>query len=99
MMRRREVGEAGAMERRHQEVAGAAGAVAGENTAGAIRAVGRRRKADDQHSRVGISEAWNRTRPVRLVAIRAPFFTTDLLAVLPQPWTAFAGNDRSVNVF
>ena len=33
MMRRRQVGEAGAMERRHQEVAGSADAVAGEHAA------------------------------------------------------------------
>ena len=51
--RGRDVGEARAMERRHQEIARAAGAVAGEDAAGAVGAVRRRRQPDDEQPRAG----------------------------------------------
>ena len=71
---RRDVGEAGAMQRRHQEVAGAADAVAGEHAAGAVGAVRRGRQADEQQPRVGIAEARHRAAPVGLVRY-ARFFS------------------------
>ena len=96
-MRCRQVRKAGAIERRHQEVAGPAGAVAGEDAARAVGAVRSRREADDEDARVRIAETGNRTRPVRLVTIGPPFFAADLLAVLAQPRAALARNDRVAN--
>ena len=49
--RGRDIGEAGAVQRRHQKVAGAADAVAGEDPAGAVGAVRRRRETDEQQAR------------------------------------------------
>ena len=43
----------GAVQRRHQEVARRADAVAGEDAAGAVGAVRRRRQPEDQHARRG----------------------------------------------
>ena len=92
-LRRRDVGEAGAVQRGHQEVARAADAVAGEDAAGAVGAVRGRRQADDQQPRARIAEARHRPRPVDVVAKRATLFATDPLAVLTQPRAAFAGDD------
>ena len=78
MLRRRDVRETGAVQRGHQEIAGAAGAVAGEDAAGAIRAVSRRREADDQQPRARVAETGNGFAPVDLVAIRAPLVARDL---------------------
>ena len=46
IVRRGEVGEAGAMERRHQKIAGAAGPVACEHAASPVRAMCCRRQTD-----------------------------------------------------
>src|SRR6266508_423172 len=48
VLRGGDVREAGAMERRHQEIPGAASAVAGEDAAGAVGAVRGGGEADDQ---------------------------------------------------
>ena len=81
------------MQRRHQEIAGAADAVAGEDAPGAIRAVRRRRQPDQQQPRPRIAEARHRPAPVDVVAIRAPLLDRNLRAVLTQSWTALAGDD------
>ena len=81
MVRRRDVGEAGAVQRGHQEVAGSADAVAGEDAAGAVGAVRRRREADDQQPRPRIAEAGDRLAPVGVVAIGAPLLARDRRAV------------------
>ena len=44
------------LQRGHQEVAGGADAVAGEDAAGAVGAVRRGRQAEDQHARLRIAE-------------------------------------------
>src|SRR5229473_2360618 len=68
------VGEPGAVERRHEEVARAADAVAGEHAPRPVRAVRRRSETEDQQPRARIAEAWNRLGPVRLVAERSASF-------------------------
>ena len=78
MPRRRDVGEAGAVQRRHQEVARAAGAVAGEHAPGAVGAVRGRRERDQQHARARIAEPGHRLAPVDLVAKRLPLRPGDL---------------------
>src|SRR5215467_6141123 len=87
-MRRRHVGEARAVQRRHQKIARATDAVPGENPSRAVRAMRRRCETDDQQSRVGIAESRYWTRPVGVVAERAALLATDLLAVLSKPRTA-----------
>ena len=74
---------------REQEVAGA---VAGEDAAGAVAAVGRGGEADDEQPRARIAEARHRPAPVLLVAealdlLRATRGTT------AQPRAALAGDD------
>ena len=71
--RRGDVGEARAMQRRHQEVAGAAVAIAGEHAAGAIGAMRRGREADEQQTRRRIAEAGHRPAPIGVVAVGARF--------------------------
>ena len=97
MLRRRDVREAGAMQRRHQEVARAADAVAGEHAAGPVGAVRGRREADDEQPGARIAEAGNRPGPVGLVAIRAPLLASDARAVRAQARTALAGDDLVVD--
>ena len=85
------------MERRHQEVAGAADAVAGEYAAGAVGAVRGRRKADEQEPRTRIAEARDRLAPVDVVAKRASLLARDPRAVRAQPLAAVAGNDVTLD--
>ena len=94
--RRRDVREAGAMERAHEKVAGSADAVAGKDAAGAVRAVRGRRQADEQQPRARIAEARDRLAPVGLVAIGAPLLARDLGAVAAQPRARLARDDRVV---
>ncbi len=96
VLRGRDIGVAGAVEGRHQEVAGAADAIAREDAAGAIRAVGRRRQADDEYPRPRIAEAGNRPCPVRLIAICAPLLVSDSGAVGAKTRAAIAGHDLLV---
>src|SRR5262245_4691124 len=98
ILRRGNVRETGAMEGGHQEVAGAAGTVAGEHAARAIGAVRRRGQADQQHACVRITEAWYGLAPVALIAERAPLHARDLGTIRPQPRTFLAGNNRLANL-
>ena len=78
---RGEVGEAGSMERGHEEVAGPARAVAGEHAARAVGAVRGGCEAKQQEPRGRIAEAGHRTAPVDLVAVRALLLDGDAPAV------------------
>ena len=93
ILRRREVGESGAMERSHQEVAGSADAVSGEDAARTVRAVRRRRKTNDQQARQRIAESRNRPAPVDVIAIGAPLRPRNVPAVCAQTRAASAGSD------
>src|SRR5919201_6434757 len=86
------------MQRRHQEIAGTADAVAGEHAAGAVRAVRRRREADEQQARVGITEPGYGPAPVDLIAKRAPLLPRNPRAVVAEPRAEFAGDDLRLNV-
>ena len=66
-LRSGDVGEAGALERRHQEIARRADAVAGEDPAGPIGAVRGGCQAQDQDAGLGIPEAGHRPGPVQVV--------------------------------
>src|SRR6266849_6606559 len=99
MLGRGDVGEPGAVERRHEEVARAAGAVAGEHAPRPVRAMCCRGETEDQQPRARIAEAWNRLGPVRLVAERSALFAPDPLAMLAQPRAAMAGDDGVANGF
>src|SRR5258706_3443973 len=98
MLRRRDAGESGAMKRRHQKVAGAADAVAGEHAARAIRAMCGRRQSEDEEARERIAESGNGTSPVRLGQIRAAFFACDTLTVRSQPRASLARDDARADV-
>src|ERR1041385_8598168 len=63
MCGRGHVGEAGAMERRHQKIARAADTITSEHAAGAVGTMRRGRESYDQEARVGIAEARNRAAP------------------------------------
>jgi len=86
------------VQRGHQEIAGAAGAVAGEHAAGPVRAVRRGRESNNDEARARITEAGNRPRSVRDVPERAPLLASDPLAVLAQARAALAGDDRLANI-
>ena len=76
------VGQAGAVQRREQEVAGA---VAGEHPAGPVAAVRGGRQPDDHHPRPRRAPTRNRPAPVRLVGERLALDDRDLFAPLDQP--------------
>src|SRR5260370_26848799 len=57
-----------------------AGAVAGEDAAGAVAAVRRGRQSDDQQPRRRIAEPRHRASPVYLVLVGRPLVVRDLLA-------------------
>src|SRR6266498_3224241 len=71
------VGEAGAPQRGEQPVAGA---VAGEDAAGAVAAVGGGRQAEDEQARGGVAEAGHRPAPVVPVPEGGALLPGDLLA-------------------
>ncbi len=78
------IGEAGPPQGCVQEVATA---IAGEHAAGAIRPVRGRRQAHEHYTRRRVTEAWNGSRPVLLVAKRGPFLPPDLLPPVDQTRT------------
>src|SRR5262249_5143951 len=97
-LRCRHVGKAGPVERGHQEVAGAAGPVAGEDASSAVRAVGGGRKADDEQPRQRIATPGYRLAPIHLFAVRAALLVCDVRAILPQARTALARDDLIADV-
>src|SRR5207237_5717400 len=84
------IGQAGAM---HRAVEPIAGTVAGEDAAGAVTAVRRRRKADDEDPGSGVAKTGHGPTPVGPFAISGAFFAGDKLTPLDQSGTAEAGND------
>src|SRR5215218_9497273 len=85
--RGRLVGEDGAVEAGEQPVAGA---VAGEDAAGAVAAVGGRGQAEDEQAGRRVAEAGDRAAPVLLVAEGGPLLPGHLLAPGDQPGAAAA---------
>ncbi len=82
------------MERRHQEIARAADAVAGEDPAGAVRAVRGRRQPDDEQPRAGSPNPGTGRAQYVSCAEGASFLDADPLAVLAQTRAALAGDNR-----
>ena len=74
-----------------------AGTIAREHPAGAIRAVCRRRQAHDQHASTRVSEGWDRTPPIRLVAVCGSLFGGDLLAPCDESGAGAARADLGLN--
>ena len=84
------VGEAGVVQHGIEEVAGA---VAGEDAAGAVAAVGSGGEAEGQDAGFGVAVAGHGTGPVGLVDVGAAFALADALAVLAKSRTAFTCGD------
>lgn len=84
------VGEAGFVEGAEEEVAGA---VAGEDAAGAVGAVGSGGEAEDEDARGGVAEAGDGAAPIGLGLVGAALDFGDVLAVLAQAGTEVAGGD------
>ena len=78
------------MKRCPQEVARR---VAGEDPAGPVPAVRRRREADDQDPRIGVAKAGHRPAPVRLVAEPGNLLARYLFAPGDEPRTPAAHDD------
>src|SRR5262249_7494656 len=88
--RGRLVGVSGPVEGAEQPVAGP---VTGEDAAGPVPTVRRRREPDDEQARGRIAEAGHRPAPVLLVPICSPSLASDLLAPRDQPWARPAFDD------
>ena len=71
-----------------------AGAVAGERASGAVRSVRARSEAKNEDAGARITETGNGARPVSLVDVSTAFSLSNALAVLAQPRTEIAGDDR-----
>src|SRR6185437_5095754 len=84
------VGEAGVVQHGIEEVSGA---VAGEDSAGAIAAVGSRGEAEGQDASFGVAVARHGTGPVSLIDVGAPFALADALAVFAKSRAAFTCGD------
>ncbi len=92
-MRRRDVRQTRAVQRAHQEIAGAAAAVTGEHAAGAIGSVSRRRQPQDENARRRIAVARHRLAPVRVVTVGLASRFGDPCAVGAQPCAVAARDD------
>ena len=88
-------GQTDPVQRREQPVAGA---VAGEDPAGPVAAVGRRRQPDDEHPRLGAPPAGDRPAPVGLVGERPALLDRDVLAPPHQPRAGSAHRDLGVEL-
>ncbi len=91
----RQCGQADAVQRGEQPVAGA---VPGEDSPGAVAAVGRRREADDEHTRGGRAPARDRAPPVGLRRVRRALVGRDPLAPLDEPVAGAAHRHRGLEV-
>src|SRR5207244_12732421 len=87
------IGKAGPVKGGEQPVARA---IAGENPAGAIAAVRRRRQAANQHACLVVAEAGDGPAPIFLILISGPFFSRCLFSPMHQPRTAATGDDAFV---
>jgi hypothetical protein len=70
-----------------------AAAVTGEHPPGAISAVRRWRKPNDEQSRARVTKAWHRLAPIRPLAITVSFFFSDALSPCHQSRALSAIND------
>ena len=86
-LRRREARQSCRVHRAHEKVAGP---IARKYASGSIRAVRRRREAQDQNARIRIPEPGNGPAPIRVVAMRRFLVACDAVAVRPQPRAAVA---------
>jgi len=84
------IGKAGLVESGIEKIAGA---VAGEDAAGAIAAVGGGGEAENQELRVGIAEAGDGFAPVGPIAKGAAFFLRDFFTVNDEARAFAAGDD------
>ena len=89
------VGEAGVVEGLVEEIAGA---IAGEDAAGAVGAVGTGGEADDDEAGFGIAEGGDGEAPVGFVAIGAALGLGDGLAVLAEAGALVAVGDLFLEV-
>src|SRR5262245_1091298 len=89
----RDIRETGAMQRRHQKVAGSSDAIAGEDPPGTVGAVGRRCETDEHETGLRIAESRNRLTPIDVVPKGAAPGPGDLGAVGPQSRAPLAGDD------
>src|SRR5262249_3469407 len=87
------VGEAGAEQRRVEEVARP---VAREDPTRAVGTVRRGREPGHENPRLGIAEAGHRTTPVRAVAECSALLRGDLLAPRDETGARAAGDDLAV---
>ena len=87
--RDRGVCKASAVKPGEQEIAGT---VTREESSRPVGAVGRRGEAEYYDPGFRITEAWQGSTPVRLVAERCPFLAGNLLAPLYEAWAAAAGD-------
>ena len=78
------------MHRAEQELTAA---VAREHPAGAVRAVGGRRQAEDDDAGRRVAEPRHRTAPVDVVAERGALGSSDLLAPFDEPRAGPAADD------
>ena len=88
-------GNAGPVEGGEEEVAAP---VAGEHPAGAVRAVGGRREAEDQAVGVVIAEVRHGAAPIGLVAEGGALLAGDALAPLDEPGAQAAVHEVEVEV-
>src|SRR5579864_3361952 len=93
--RARLIGEARAMERLVQKIAGA---IAREHAARAIRAVGRGREAENQKPGPRIAKTRNGLAPVFTVAKSEALLTCNFFTIAHQAGTRPAGDDLAVQV-
>src|ERR1700728_4920414 len=87
------IGEAGAMERFVEKIAGA---VAGEHAASAVGAMGGGSEAENQQLRARVAEAGDRLAPVVPIAVGEALFGGDRFAILHQPRAFAAGDDFAI---
>ena len=84
--------------RSHQKITRTAATVTGEDPSRAIRAVGRRRKSENQYTRSGIAESGNRSAPVSVVAKGGTLHPRDISAVRAKPCALVACDDVVMNL-
>lgn len=89
------VGEAGVAEGPEKEVAGA---VPGEDAAGAIGAVGTGGEADDDEAGLGVTERGDGAAPVGVGEVGAALDLGDVLAVVAEAGAALAIDDLALKV-
>ena len=89
------VGEAGVVECLVEEIAGA---VAGEDAAGAVGAVGSGGESDDDEAGLGVAERGDGAAPVGFVAVGAALGLGDVLAVFAEAGALVAIDDFFLEV-